>query len=204
MVNPRSITAIIPVHNESKTVERVAEDLLLIRFLKEIIFIDDGSTDSTWKKLLFFQDKVTLLQNKTNCGKGYSIAQGLKLASTDIVVLLDGDILNYTECDLKKLIEPVLNDTCDFTIKPTDDVWLKFLGGVRCYKRKDLIPLIDKMEKSSKYGIEVLLNKEFRNKKGIYVKLYDYHHLIKTEKFPLPKAVFEYIKEGLSVIKQLI
>ena len=203
VVNSPTFTAIIAAYNEAKTIERVVLDLLKIPFLTEIIVVNDGSTDGTEKIIKKYDDKIKIISYPTNRGKGYAVAQGLKIAVGDLILILDADIVNYTASDLQKLIAPVVASECEFTIKPTDDLIFKRIGGVRCYWRKDLMPLIEQLESTSRYGLEILLNKYFQNKKGKYVKLHDYHHFQKWEKFSLPRALWEYSKEALSIVQQL-
>lgn len=199
-----SISAVVSAYNEARTIEQVILDLLKISLLGEIIVINDGSSDGTQKILNRYNDKIKIIQNQINRGKGYGVAQAVKLAQGDLIILLDGDVINYTQRDLQRLAEPVINHECDFTLKPTDDVLFKNLSGIRCYRRIDILNCIQSMEQSSRYGLEIVLNRYFKDKKGKFIKLSDYHHFQKFEKFNLPVAIWEYVKEGLSLLRQLL
>src|SRR3989344_4611473 len=111
-----SITAIVSAYNEVKTIERVILDLLKISFLGEIIIINDGSSDGTREILNRYSERIRIVTNDINRGKGFGVAQALKLAHGDLIMLLDGDVVNYTARDLQLLIEPVINQECDFTL----------------------------------------------------------------------------------------
>lgn len=202
----KTICAIIPSFNEAKTMARMLNDLIKISFLDQIIVINDGSTDGTQSILNNFvrYKNIVVITNDANLGKGASVAKGLEVSKSDLVLLLDADIVNYTGHDLLKLIEPVINKRYDYTLKPTDDIILKRLSGIRCYWRSDLMPIIPKMKQTSRYGLEILLNRHFINKNSGFIVLNDYHHYQKWEKYSLPKAVWEYFKEGASLIKQLL
>jgi glycosyltransferase involved in cell wall biosynthesis len=201
-----AVSVVVSAYNEEKTIERVVDDLLKISFLNEIIIIDDGSKDDTkniLEKIIGFP-KIQFIFNKKNQGKGYSIARGLEISKSELILILDADIINYTESDLKLLVNPVLNGECDYTMKMTDNTKTKFTSGVRVYWKKDLVPLLNEMKNTTRYGLEVMLNKYLVHKKGKFVTLRDYKHFQKFEKYPLPQAMWEYLKEGVSILMQVV
>lgn len=197
-------SAIVPAYNEAGTIEGVIWDLLAISFLNEIIIVNDGSFDGTAAILDKHSDQVMVMTNPTNKGKGYSVARGLEVASGDLILLLDSDIINYTEKDLRSLMEPVLKNECDFTIKYARDKVFHLLSGIRCYRRIDLLPLVPEMKRSSRFGLEIFLNRRLKKFKVKYIKLFDYHHLQKFEKHRLPKVLWEYLKELISILREII
>ncbi len=200
-----TVTAIVCSYNEMRTIEGVVTDLLKIPFLSQIIVVDDGSTDETQTILQKYTEKFTVLTNKSNQGKGSSVARALEIANGDLILLLDADIMNYTAADLWLLLEPVAEKHLDFTAKLPHNPLFQYINvsGIRCYWRKDLLPFTLALKKSSRYGLELLLNRAFRYKKGSFIKLHEYHHLVKFEKYPFPKAIWEYGKEALSLLCQL-
>lgn len=199
-----SVTAIVCAYNEQETLSRVFTDLLKISFLSQIILVDDGSTDRTKEVAAPFAGHVVLISNPRNLGKGASVASALPQATGDLVLLLDADIVNYTTADLEKLIQPVILGTADFSMKTSDAGIFSPISGIRCYWKKDLLPLIARLESSGRYGLEVMLNKEFRSRKKAIVKLTDYTHKTKFQKFPLSLALLEYFKEALSLARQFL
>jgi len=200
------VSAIVCAYNESATLDQVIQELLAIPLISQIIVINDGSTDNSASILNKYEQRVTVITNDVNSGKGVSVARGLRVATEDTILLLDADILNYTAKDLNLLTEPVLTSPYDFTIKiPDTGLFMKIsVSGIRCYRKADLLPLIPALEKSTRYGLEFLLNKEFKNKRGTFVQLTDYRHIKKFEKYSLPKAILEYSKELFSLLKQLL
>ena len=109
------ITVLIPVLNEVSTIKSILEKIKENKNLElEIIIIDDNSTDGTYELLQEFKDKfqIKLIRNKVNKGKGFSIREGLKLASGKIIIIQDAD-LEYDPKDYNKLISPILNNKAD-------------------------------------------------------------------------------------------
>ena len=103
------ISIIIPCFNEKNTISDIIEKVKKENnYQKEIIVIDDFSTDGTREIL---QEKIRnnidkLILNEKNFGKGYSVRQGIKVASGDIILIQDAD-LEYDPLDYPKLIEPI-------------------------------------------------------------------------------------------------
>ena len=109
------ITVLIPVFNESNTISLILEKIRKNKILDlEIIVIDDNSTDGTYEILEKIKNnfEIKLIKNQTNKGKGYSIRQGLKLATGKIVIIQDAD-LEYDPKDYNRLINPILNNKAD-------------------------------------------------------------------------------------------
>ena len=108
------ISIIIPVYNEEKTIKIILDKVLKQNeFNKEIIVINDFSTDNT-KSLIEdeFLNKVKLINNDRNYGKGFSVKRGIEAASGDIILIQDGD-LEYDPSDYKKLLKPLIENRAD-------------------------------------------------------------------------------------------
>ena len=108
------ISIIIPVYNEEKTIKIIIDKVLKQNELnKEIIVINDFSTDNT-KSLIEdeFSNKVKLINNDRNYGKGFSVKKGIEAASGDIIIIQDGD-LEYDPSDYKKLLKPLIENRAD-------------------------------------------------------------------------------------------
>ncbi len=106
----KKLTIIIPVYNEIKTIERILTKIYKLKDLKkEIIVINDASTDGTKEVLQKNKKKITYLVNhKKNQGKGAAIQTAQKLVKGDIVIIQDGD-LEYEPSDYYKLLKEIYN-----------------------------------------------------------------------------------------------
>ncbi len=97
------LSIIVPVYNEEKTVERVIKELKKLSIEKEIIVVDDGSTDATPGILKRIRG-IRVIRHGKNLGKGAAIATGMKRAKGDAVLIQDAD-LEYKPKDIPKLVK---------------------------------------------------------------------------------------------------
>ena len=102
------LSVIIPAFNEKKTIKEIVKKVFAVPFEKEIIVVDDGSTDGTGNILKELEVPVTIISHERNMGKGASIKSALKKVTGDIVIIQDAD-LEYDPQEFGKLIEPILN-----------------------------------------------------------------------------------------------
>lgn len=113
MCQKNKVVAIIPAYNEENKIEDTIKELKKIKLINEIIVVDDGSRDNTYEKAI--KSGVNVVKLDKNHGKGYAIKTGLSNTNASYIVLLDGD-LGKTSNEVEKLLLPVLNKECDFTI----------------------------------------------------------------------------------------
>lgn len=116
-----SISVLVPAWNEEETIKDTIEHILAVDYpIKELIVLNDGSTDNTRKiveELLKKYPKLKLI-NKANSGKGDSLNKGIKIAKGELIVVVDAD--SYPDKDsFKKLVgffddEKVGAATCVF------------------------------------------------------------------------------------------
>ena len=103
------LSIIIPCYNEKKTIEKVVKNILsFCDFSKEIIIVDDGSTDGSVEIIKKVENETKELKAiflNNNFGKGHALKIGLKSCSGNIVVIQDAD-LEYSPKDYNKLILP--------------------------------------------------------------------------------------------------
>ena len=114
-MDPAAVTlsVIVPVYNENATVLDVVEAVKAVPFRKEIIVVDDGSTDGTREVLAGLEDPSVRVQlHDRNRGKGAALRTGFGQATGDIVVVQDAD-LEYDPQDYGKLIRPIIEDKAD-------------------------------------------------------------------------------------------
>lgn len=97
---------IIPVYNEEKTVEEIIKRVKKLKIKKEIIVVDDGSTDNSYKIIKKIKG-IKIIRNKPNMGKGAAIRYALEQVTGDIVLIQDADLeLNPEE--IPKIIQPII------------------------------------------------------------------------------------------------
>ncbi|HEY7026182.1 MAG TPA: glycosyltransferase family 2 protein [Gemmatimonadales bacterium] len=108
------LTVVIPVFNEADTVERLVERVKAVPVDKEIILVDDYSTDGTATKLMSLADgaRVRVLTHTRNRGKGAALRTGFEAARGDLVLVQDAD-LEYDPAEYPKLIAPILDGRAD-------------------------------------------------------------------------------------------
>ena len=105
------ISVIIPIYNEEATCIELINRVQAVSLEKEIIIVDDGSSDGT-AELLSNIESITLLKHKINQGKGAAVQTAIEHISGDLVILQDGD-LEYDPEDYQKLIKPITAGEAD-------------------------------------------------------------------------------------------
>tara|TARA_X000000950_G_scaffold268029_1_gene345116 strand:+ start:250 stop:939 length:690 start_codon:yes stop_codon:yes gene_type:complete len=109
------VSIIVPCYNEASTIKEIIRKINSQKDIeKEIIVIDDCSTDQTRTILKNdINDQIQkLILNPKNFGKGYSIREGIKESTGDLILIQDAD-LEYDPRDFKKLINPILDGIAD-------------------------------------------------------------------------------------------
>ena len=107
----KKVTFIIPCYNEIKTIEKIIKKIIILkRIRKEIIVVDDYSTDGSRDVIIKFQKlkKIKAIYHKKNSGKGACIKSAQKKITGDIVIIQDAD-LEYDPNDIPRLIKPIIN-----------------------------------------------------------------------------------------------
>lgn len=113
----KTVSIIIPVYNEKTTIEKIlklVEDSDTLSLKKEIIVVDDCSTDGTKNILAKYlkRDTYKVIEKKKNEGKGSCIKKGIAVSTGDIVIIQDAD-LEYTPADYPALLEPMVDGHAD-------------------------------------------------------------------------------------------
>ena len=108
------LSVIIPVYNEAETLDLIMAAVAAVPVEKEIIVVDDGSTDGSREKLQQFEnlDRIRVLYHDRNQGKGAAIRTGLAAAEGDLVIIQDAD-LEYDPREIPLLMQPILAGRAD-------------------------------------------------------------------------------------------
>jgi glycosyltransferase involved in cell wall biosynthesis len=104
------LSILVPVYNEIETIDEIIKRVKSVKLSmgKEIIVVDDGSTDGTRDFLSRLSDEqIKVLFHDRNMGKGMAIRSALKNATGSIIIIQDSD-LEYDPRDYVKLLEPII------------------------------------------------------------------------------------------------
>jgi len=120
------LSVIIPCYNEAQHIRSVIEAVESVDIPKEIIVVDDGSTDGTLETLKELHDnkRIILHASTRNFGKGTAIRTGLNYVTGDIVVIQDAD-LEYDPHQFPQLIKPIVEGKADAVYGS------RFLGSIK-------------------------------------------------------------------------
>ncbi len=109
-IRKKKLTIIIPCYNENNTIEKIVKKIKAVNLQKELIIVDDKSTDGSKEKIKklkynFIKKKI---YHKKNLGKGACIKSAIKYINSEFVIIQDAD-LEYDPKDYKKLLKPLTN-----------------------------------------------------------------------------------------------
>lgn len=108
------LSVVIPVYNERNTILEILRHVQEVSLPKEIIVIDDGSTDGTRDILqgISSSEDMKIIFQPYNMGKGAALRKGFEAVTGDIVVIQDAD-LEYDPSEYPVLIQPILDNKAD-------------------------------------------------------------------------------------------
>ncbi len=127
---PVHLSVVIPVYNERSTIEEILACVQAVDIDKEVVIVDDGSTDGTREFLAGLAEQrksapreaIRIFFQERNCGKGAALRRGFQEARGEIVVIQDAD-LEYDPENFHALIEPIERGKADVVYGS------RFLGG---------------------------------------------------------------------------
>ena len=111
----KKVSIVVPVYNEINTIDVILEKIENAPFCnleKEIILVDDMSTDGTREHLKALEAKYKVFYHEQNQGKGAAIRTALQHITGDIMVIQDAD-LEYDPVDYQELIQLIIDDRAD-------------------------------------------------------------------------------------------
>lgn len=125
-----TVTIGIPAYNEEANIESLLQEVrkqkLLTVSLEEVIVYSDASADGMLEILKRIKMKsLRVLSGEKRMGKSYAMNQIIKHTTSDILVLLDGDILIHDKHMIEKLIEPIRVQNADLTSARVKEFWAK-------------------------------------------------------------------------------
>ena len=107
------LSALVPVFNEEKTIALVLRKLLKLPFVREIIVVDDCSTDKTVLEISKVKSsKIQLIRHHRNRGKTQAIKSALPLLTQPITIIQDAD-MEYDPDEIQYVIQPILEGRAD-------------------------------------------------------------------------------------------
>jgi len=113
------LSLVIPVYNEEESIQELTEWIEKVctnsRFSYEIIFIDDGSSDSSWKKIMSMAGRNHFIKGcrfRRNYGKAAALHTGFSEATGDVVITMDSDLQDIPD-EIPELYKMIMNDGYD-------------------------------------------------------------------------------------------
>jgi len=118
------LSIVIPAFNEQDTIVTVVQRVRAVALDKEIVVVDDASTDRTAERLASLQplNDVRIIRHPVNQGKGAALRTGIQAATGDVVIIQDAD-LEYDPGDYFKLLKPIEDGKADVVYGS------RFVGG---------------------------------------------------------------------------
>jgi len=187
--NHRRIAAIVPAYNEEETLAEVLSVLRATPRIGEILVVSDGSTDGTVEIARAL--KLRAIHLRENHGKGTAMAVGVAHTDADILLFVDGDILNLTGALLEQLMAPVLAGRSDMNVGVRSRGGIvnaiqqrtgPLLSGIRCLRRE----IFEAVPESHREGfaIETGLNWACRQlgMRTSTIVMHNLKHLVKEKK----------------------
>mgnify|MGYP001363842045 CR=1 FL=1 len=204
------ISAIICAYNEEKTIRDVIASVDRSGIFNEIIVVNDGSTDNTQRVITDCKKEIRIadIHLPINKGKGYAMAIGIEYSSFEIIAFCDADLSGLRNEHFLQLTKPIIENKADMVLGQATKTLINYnfnpfksFTGERVLLKKDILPILENI-KTSKFGVETLINLNFQSqeKRVKYVKLEGLKHPTKFDKTGQSQAIREFVLEGHQIV----
>lgn len=208
----KTLSVVIPAYNEGKRILNVLQVFSNIGEITEIILVDDGSKDDTTPVIQSYlpnDRRCKLISHPRNLGKGQAVFTAWQYLSSEIVLLLDADLIGLQPAHIQALINPVISGEVDMTLgvfragnwKTDFSHWITpWLSGQRCIRR-DMMKCVP-YDAAAGYGLETAITvaARQRNWRVKQVPLYGMSHPISE----VHRGIFHGIANRMKMYKHII
>ena len=207
----KKISCLICAYNEEPRIGKVLKVVTAHPDIKEILVVNDGSTDQTAAAVRRHK-KVKLIDLKKNQGKTHALLTGLEAVKNDWVLLLDADLSPLTAKDITDLLEPVLSGRADCSLSLRKNsllvhqlIGLDFSSGERVFSKKLLDGHQKEIKKLPRFGFEVFMNELLiKNRSRLAIVPWkNVSHARKTEKMGFWKGEWAELQMTWDMVKSV-
>lgn len=158
------LTCVIPAYNEEARIGAVLSAVLGHPLIDDVLVVDDGSQDGTSAVVRGFPE-ARLITLARNGGKTAALARGFAETRSEMILLIDADLVGLSPAHLTALIAPVMQGKAAMSISLRDNapaLWrwigLDYISGERALRRDLLTGQDEALARLPKFGFEVFLN----------------------------------------------
>lgn len=195
-MNNNSVTVIIPVYNEGDYILKQIAELKKVAAVSEIILVNDKS-DHEFTELYRDIQGITLIEHSTNKGKTEAVHSGIKSASNENMLILDGDLHSFDATQIEKAITLSLGHEVVYFIRGGDPDHAKLGGATYITVGEHFVTksFIEKYEKelftTARWGFDNNINfVVIKHKiKPLYLEIEGMKHQLKQDKYTFLEGV---------------